>query len=37
MQGLWVSPKGPTDGAEAYSLPQEFERDRKAGYFSSGL
>ena len=31
-QGLWV---GPTDGAEGYSLPQELEKAREVGYFSS--
>ena len=25
----------PTDGGEGYSIPQELEKAREAGYFSS--
>ena len=34
-QGLWMGPKGPLDGAASCSPPQELEKDREAGYFSS--
>ena len=34
-QGFWLGPKGPTDGAEGSSLPQELERAKEAGNFSS--
>ena len=34
-EGLCLGPKGPNDGAEGYSLPQELEKAREAGYFSS--
>ena len=35
QQVLWSGPKGPTDGAEGCSFPQELEKARKAGYLSS--
>ena len=35
LQSLWVDPKGPTDGVQGYSLPQELEKAREADYFSS--
>ena len=31
-QGLWI---GPADGAESFSPPQELEKARETGYFSS--
>ena len=34
-QGLWVGPKVPTNGAEGFSFPQELEKARQTGYFSS--
>ena len=32
-QGLWLGPKGPTDGTEGYSVPQS--KACEAVYFSS--
>ena len=34
-QGLWMGPKGPPAGAEGCNPPQELEKAREAGYFSS--
>ena len=31
LQVLCLGPKGPNDGAEGYSLPQELEKAREAG------
>ena len=34
-QGLWTGSKGLIDRAEGQSPPQELEKGREAGYFSS--
>ena len=36
-QGLLMGPKGPTDRAEGCIPPQELEKAREAGYFSSQI
>ena len=37
QQGFWVGPKGPTDGAKGYSLPQDLEKAREAANFLVSL